>query len=81
MRKIIDIKLSPAVIQSLKQLPDGAGVILYDCEWYMESIADQDKVEECYIITNYKRGTPVFPKEQLTKNEEVVENREETIND
>lgn len=55
MRKIIDIQLTPDLVNFLKQIPDNQGAILYDCDWFMEATANEDRIEEGYTISGYKK--------------------------
>ena len=55
MRKVIDIQLTPDVVNFIKQTPDNQGIILYDCDWFMEATANMDRIEEGYTISGYKK--------------------------
>lgn len=65
MRQIYDIKLTPEMVNAIKQVQEGYGVFLYDCTWYAESVSDVDKAETCFTFSDFKNA------QLLKKNEEV----------
>lgn len=67
MRQIYDIKLTPEMVNAIKQVQEGYGVFLYDCTWYAESVSDVDKAETCFTFSDFKNA-------QLLKKTEEVNN-------
>ena len=66
MRQILDIRLTPEMVNTIKQVQDGCGVFLQDCTWQFESVGDIDKTETCYTFTDFKSA-------QLLKRAEEVQ--------
>lgn len=73
MRQIYDIKLTPAMVEAIKQVQEGCGVFLYDCTWYTESVADVDKAETCFTFSDCKSASLLKPQETAEGTTETTE--------